>query len=157
MVLNTQKPVLTVEKPYLIKESGKQVGWIGQQSFILQAKYANPFCKSATLPHSVSLAYDYLARKIASIFCHSIITQHLGIKSDNLQYNTLVRWVAGTNDSSTNCLMFQVLFFFIISCKILCNIKIKSFECPKTIRNYEKNNAWNIRHLVDESFIPSTQ
>ena len=24
--------------------------------------------------------------------------------------------------------------------------KIKSFECPKSIRNYKKNNAWNIRH-----------
>ena len=41
-------------------------------------------------------------------------------KSDNLQYNTLVCWVAGMNDSSTKCLMFQVLFFFMTSCKILC-------------------------------------
>ena len=31
-------------------------------------------------------------------------------KSDNLQYNTLGRWVDGTNDSSIKCLMFQVLF-----------------------------------------------
>ena len=34
------------------------------------------------------------------------------IKSDNIQYNMLVRWVGGTNDSSTKRLMFQVLFFF---------------------------------------------
>ena len=27
-------------------------------------------------------------------------------------------------------------------------IKINNFECPKSIRNYEKNNAWNIRRLV---------
>ena len=27
-------------------------------------------------------------------------------------------------------------------------MNLKSFECPKSIRNYEKNNAWNIRHLV---------
>ena len=33
-------------------------------------------------------------------------------KSDNLQYDTLGRWVAGTNDSSNKRLMFQVLFFF---------------------------------------------
>ena len=33
-------------------------------------------------------------------------------------------------------------------------IKIKSLECPESIRNYEKNNTWNIRHLVDESFVP---
>ena len=34
---------------------------------------------------------------------------------------------------------------------------IKSFECPKSTRNYEKNNAWNIRHLVDELFVPASQ
>ena len=34
------------------------------------------------------------------------------MKSDNLQYNTLVRWADGTNASSTKCLIFQVLFFF---------------------------------------------
>ena len=82
-------------------------------------------------------------------------------------------WVTGTNDSSTKHLMFQVSFFFhnflqnslqILFQFILLffykftNIKIKSFECPKSIRNYEKkNNAWNIRRLVDESFIPVTQ
>ena len=36
-------------------------------------------------------------------------------------------------------------------------MKIKSFECPMSIRNYEKNNAWNIRRLVDESFVPANQ
>ena len=35
-------------------------------------------------------------------------------KSVNLQYNTLVRWAYGTKDSSTKCLMFEVLFFFIL-------------------------------------------
>ena len=61
------------------------------------------------------------------------------------------------------------IIFFIISSKILCKnrlnlfyectkIKMKSFECPKSIRNYiKKNNAWNIRRLVDESFIPANQ
>ena len=34
------------------------------------------------------------------------------MKSDNLQYNTLSRWVDGINDSSTKRLMFQVLFFY---------------------------------------------
>ena len=60
--------------------------------------------------------------------------------------------------------MFQV-FFFIISCKILCKfhfnlvfynftkMKIKSFECPKSIRNLKKimlgtSDAW--------SFVPAT-
>ena len=70
------------------------------------------------------------------------------LKSDNLQNNTLGRWVNGTND-----LMFQVLFFFIISWEILfkncfnlffifsyksTKIRIKSFECPKSLRDYKK-------------------
>ena len=47
--------------------------------------------------------------------------------------------------------LFQfILFFYEFT-------KIKSFECPKFIRNYEKNNAWNIRRLVNESFVPATQ
>ena len=37
------------------------------------------------------------------------------LKSDNLQYNTLVRWFAGTNDLSTKRLMFQCHFFIISS------------------------------------------
>ena len=65
--------------------------------------------------------------------------------------NTLVRWADGENDSSTKHLMFQALFFFITSCKILCKkpfqliflffkkiTEIKSFECSKSIRSYEK-------------------
>ena len=32
-------------------------------------------------------------------------------KSDNLQYNTLVRWADGTNDWSIKHLPFQVYFF----------------------------------------------
>ena len=81
-------------------------------------------------------------------------------------------WADGTNESSTKRLMFQVLFFFMISCKILCKnpfnlfsyffykitkIKIKSFECPKSIKSIKKNNTWNIRCLVNKSFVPATQ
>ena len=36
-------------------------------------------------------------------------------------------------------------------------MKIKSFECPKSIKDYKKNNSWNIRRLVDESFDPANQ
>ena len=67
------------------------------------------------------------------------------LKSDNLQYNTLDYWSEGPKNSSTKHLMFQVLFFFIISFIILCKnsfnffllffynfTKIKSFECPKS-------------------------
>ena len=38
-------------------------------------------------------------------------TKREGTKSYNLQYNTLVCWGVGTNDSSTKRLMFQVSFF----------------------------------------------
>ena len=45
-------------------------------------------------------------------------------KSDNLQYNmytgSLGCWVAETIVSLTKHQMFQVLFFFMISCRILC-------------------------------------
>ena len=54
-------------------------------------------------------------------------------------YN-IIRWFAGTNEPSTECPMFQVSFSFYKFAKI----KVKSFECPKSIRNYKKNNAWNI-------------
>ena len=39
-------------------------------------------------------------------------------KSVNLQYNKLVWWADGTNDSSTKRLMFQPLFFYIISYRL---------------------------------------
>ena len=92
-------------------------------------------------------------------------------KSVNLQYNLLVRRANGTTDSSTKRLMLQVLFFFLIkSCKILCKnplnlffykmtkMKIKSFECPKSINDYEKN-TWKrkVRCLVNKLFVPSAQ
>ena len=33
-------------------------------------------------------------------------------------------------------------------------MKIKNFECPKSIRNYEKKNTWNVKRLVDNLFVP---
>ena len=54
------------------------------------------------------------------------------LKSDNLQYNKLVRWFAGTNDSLTKCLMFQALFFIIISYR-LRDKELKSDWCFTTI------------------------
>ena len=58
----------------------------------------------------------------------------------------------------------QVLFFFLNSLHIslqklffykFIKIKINSFECPNSIKNYEKNNAWSIRRLINESFVPA--
>ena len=89
---------------------------------------------------------NQMHRTISALFAGNL-------KSVNLQYNTLGRLDDGTNESSTKRLMFQVLFFFMISCKILCKnpfnlfsyffykitkIKIKSFECPKSIKSIKK-------------------
>ena len=51
-------------------------------------------------------------------------------KSVNLQYNyyTLGRLDDGTNESLTKRLMFQVSFFFMISCKILCKNPFNLFS-----------------------------
>ena len=34
---------------------------------------------------------------------------------------------------------------------------MKSFECPKSIRKYEKNNAWNMRRFVGGSLGQTNQ
>ena len=94
-----------------------------------------------------------------------LLFTHMGnydFKSDNLQYDTLARRVNGMNDSSTKGLMFQD-FFFIISyrlgqskCFIFVKIKriVNTISAKNFARNCEKNNTWNIRHLVHESFVP---
>ena len=84
------------------------------------------------------------------------------LKSVNLQYVTLVRSADWTNNSSTKCDVPSIIFFH----KILQNslhrpfhffykitkMKTKSFECHKSIRNYEKKMlgtsvAWLMSHL----------
>ena len=89
------------------------------------------------------------------------------LKSVNLKYNTLVCWDVRTKDSQTKHLMFPALFFprflsksfskiFLIY-SLFFLIKIRSFECPKSIKNYEKTNAWIIRRLDNESFVSASQ
>ena len=82
----------------------------------------------------------------------------------------IICWVGGSLGWSSHwpSVWCSKYFFFIKSCKILCKnpfnyffykitkMKIKSFECHKSIRNYEKKNTWNVRRLVDE-FVPSAQ
>ena len=83
-------------------------------------------------------------------------------KSVNLQYNMLVRWADGTNNSSTKCLTFQV-FFFIIFYRlskpfifIYEKINWKGFY-KEFCKILWKKNTWNKRCWVDESFVPSAQ
>ena len=47
---------------------------------------------------------------------------------------------------SIQCSKYNYIYFK------FANIKIKSFEWPMSIRNYKKNDAWNIGSLVDDSF-----
>ena len=54
-----------------------------------------------------------------------IAINDIHVQSVNLQYNTLVCWDDGTNDSWTKCLVFQVLF---LSHKILQNSLKKPFQ-----------------------------
>ena len=87
----------------------------------------------------------------------------------------MIRWFAGllrqmNRQPSLQCSK-HYFFFHNFSCKILCKncsiyllifykftkIRIKSFECPMSIKYYEKIDAWNIRRLVDKLFVTSTQ
>ena len=93
--------------------------------------------------------------------------QRIFQESINLQYNTLVRWSDGTTNLLTKHLMFQVFFFFIISHRLrpleslyihFCNfINWRGFckEYCKIL--WKKNNTWNTRPLVNESFITLAQ
>ena len=88
-------------------------------------------------------------------------------KSVNLQINTLGRLDDGTEESSTKRLMFQVLFLFydflqdslqksfqfifLIFYKIT-KIKIKCFECAKSIKKYKEkilgtSDSWSTIRL----------
>ena len=95
------------------------------------------------------------------------------MKSVNLQYNTQGQWVDGSNDSSTKHLMFQVFFFsknlakffaktlsIYFSVNKIAKMKIKSFECPKSIRNYEKkilvmSDTWSTSCLSHRPIKPA--
>ena len=65
-------------------------------------------CLALPIKHNLGCCLStYWWEKILS---KMVLTQKI-LKSDNLQYDMLSRWVDGTNDSSTKRLMFQALFF----------------------------------------------
>ena len=76
----------------------------------------------ASTNHQIARSLSFMANKLRLILKPEL----LGVlKSVNLQYNTLVCWADGTNDSSTKRLMFQVLF---LVHKILQNSLQKPFQ-----------------------------
>ena len=70
------------------------------------------------------------------------------MKSDNLQYNMLVRWFAGTNDSLNNRLMFKA-FFFIIS-YILRALKTLYFYFCKFIKKLKNTLKQFLKRILQE-------
>ena len=114
----------------------------------------------------------FMKRRLVNIFAFARSIEKPVLKSDNLQYNTLVRWADGTNDSSSKLLTFQV-FFFIISYRLralktlyfhFCNFIKKNEEinwkgfCKEFCKKlWKKNNTQIITCLVGKSFVPSAQ
>ena len=77
----------------------------------------------------LSLSYPVIKLEIRTLTPIWLLSTSLTIKkSVNLQYNTLGRLDHGTNESSTKRLIFQVSFFFMISCKILCKNRFNLFS-----------------------------
>ena len=67
------------------------------------------------------------------------------LKSVNLQYDTLGRWVDGPNNSLTKRLMFQVLFSFIISYRLMpypCSHFYFDIKFGNRLYSKEKRRAW---------------
>ena len=129
-------------------------------------KYLKLLCKTQS-NHSIKLEFIYILQKFAwfiwtcylcmtfmlQLWCKNLAAGFCGVLWFPTIYN-IIRWFTGTNDSSTKRLMLQ-LFFFIISCNILCKnsfnsfiylffyftkIKVKSFECRWIPRNTGRQN-----------------
>ena len=91
--------------------------WAFQTTYLPNSIIANiyPFINSILFSYSSTMQWV------------EIISDVPFFKSVNLQYDMLVRWADGRNDSSTMCLMFQIIFFVIKSCKIHCKYTFNLF------------------------------
>ena len=62
------------------------------------------------------------------------------LKSVNLQYDTLIRWADGINDSLIRKILqnpfAKTISNFLLFFHKITKMQIKNFECPKSIRNY---------------------
>ena len=99
----------------------------------LIALLINPWNNLKINKHRVSFFPSWFGRSNM----HHTLDLYPYHKSINLQYNTLVCWNAGTKDSWTKCLMFQVLFFT-ISCKINFFLWNKEFWVPQVYKKLWK-------------------
>ena len=105
------------------------------------------FQRSSNYQPSSDALHNFAASsKLAKLWLFKIFWMN---KSDNIQYNTLVRWDKWLVDqafdvpsiiffhnflqnSLQKSFQFDIYFFYKFT---------NSFECPKSIRNYKKNNA----------------
>ena len=88
-------------------------------------------------PQSEKSRWNYNSSKISIriLVRKTAIISNL-IRTNNLQYNMLVHWSDGTNDSSIKCLTFQA-FFFIISYRLRA-LKTLYFHFCNFIKKIEK-------------------
>ena len=87
----------------------------------------------------------------------------------NRAISNIIRWFAGSIGQITRWPSLwhsKYFFFFIISCKILCQngfiflsyiYKNKDFSVPKSLKEIQEINALKIKHLVDKSFVHANQ
>ena len=93
----------------------KRESWNFQCLFVLEFRETSQNLSSFILYRQL-LFWFFLWVLWGIEFCGSLFlslsSRHEKVmKSDNLQYNMLARWLAWTNNSTTKHLMFQVLFF----------------------------------------------
>ena len=123
-------------------------------------KQISLFLNVTHLPKCFGSVQKYLGRS------KNILNQQKDwvLNSNNLQYNTPCCWIDRTNQSSTKHLMFQALFFFIISYrlralkteKINWNIFCKEF-CKRLWKKIMlgTSDAWLMRHLSQRPSQPA--
>ena len=122
----------------------------------------DPLCNYAVIGNRLITACGVWSRHLDLLF----------FLSSNPSIYNIIRWISWTmgqtnrllsvwrsnhyfffHDFLQNSLQKSFQFIFLFFSKIT---KIK-IECPKSIRNYEKKNTWNVRHLVNELFVPLAQ
>ena len=93
---------------------------------------ATHYIKNQLLSSLLSCQAKYVSRQKALL--SALLYWFNLVKSDNLQYDTLARWVDETNNSSTMRRMFQALFLFIISYRLRA-LKTLYFYICKIFKN----------------------
>ena len=100
---------------YKEKEDARETRHKSRNIFVKNIFNSSAFCIYPTY-YMYSYWRSNLPDRCFMQYC--IYVEHGNQKSDNLQHNMLAHWVDGINNSSTKLLIFQALFFFIISYRL---------------------------------------